>query len=125
MAEAGEPGGPALLIYGDSEDSAALRHEVRVAIMDPFLFARIDGRPHVMVSTLERDAASRRLCPTPTLYDLNDLGIAELRESGLPLDEIYSSWRAGPPRRWGCARRSPIPRCRSPSPTACAPTGSS
>ena len=45
MTEAGEPGGPALLIYGASEASAALRHEVRVPIMDPFLFARIDGRP--------------------------------------------------------------------------------
>jgi Xaa-Pro aminopeptidase len=90
MAEAGEPGGPngpALLIYGDSVSSAALRHEARVAIMDPFLFARIDGRPHVMVSTLER-ARVEAAMPEAELYDLNDLGIQELRDSGLPLAEI-------------------------------------
>ncbi len=87
MAEAGEPGGPALVIFGDSVDSAALRHEVRVAIMDPFLFARIDGRPHVMVSVLERTRLEAAL-PDATLYDLNDLGLGELRESGLPLHEI-------------------------------------
>ena len=87
MAEAGEPGCPALLIYGASEDSAALRHEVRVPIMDPFLFARIDGRPHVMVNTLER-ARVEEAMPDAELYDLNDLGISELRESGSPLEEI-------------------------------------
>ena len=87
MAEAGEPGGPALVIFGDSVDSAALRHEVRVAIMDPFLFARIDGRPHVMVSVLERTRIEAAL-PDATLYDLNDLGLGELRESGMPLHEI-------------------------------------
>ncbi len=87
MAEAGEPGGPALLIYGASEQSAALRHEVRVAIIDPFLFARIDGRPHVMVNVLER-ARIEAVLPDAELYDLDDLGLAELRESGLPYTEI-------------------------------------
>ena len=87
MAEAGEPGGPALVIYGASEASAALRHEVRVAIMDPFLFARIDGRTHVMVSTLERSRVEEA-APGAELHDLNDLGISELRESGLGPDEI-------------------------------------
>jgi Xaa-Pro aminopeptidase len=88
VAEPGEPGGPALLIYGDSVRSAALRHEVTVAIMDPFLFALIDGRPHVMVSTLERERVEAAL-PNAELYDLNDLGITELRESGLPPDQIW------------------------------------
>lgn len=87
MAEAGEKGGPALLIFGASEDSAALRHEVRVPIMDPFLFARIDGRPHVMVNTLER-ARITEAVPDAELYDLNDLGLGELRESGKPYEEI-------------------------------------
>ncbi len=90
MAEAGAPGeqgGPALLIYGASEDSAALRHEVRVPIMDPFLFARIDGRPHVMVNTLER-ARITAAVPDAELYDLDGLGLGELRESGKPYEEI-------------------------------------
>jgi Xaa-Pro aminopeptidase len=87
MAEAGEQGGPALLIYGASEDSAALRHEIRVPIMDPFLFARIDGRAHVMVNTLERARVTEAV-PDAELYDLNDLGLDELRESGKPYAEI-------------------------------------
>jgi len=87
MAEAGEQGGPALLIYGASEESAALRHEIRVPIMDPFLFARIDGRAHVMVNTLERDRVTEAV-PDAELYDLNDLGLGELRESGKPYEEI-------------------------------------
>jgi Xaa-Pro aminopeptidase len=90
MAEAtapGEQGAPALLIYGASEDSAALRHEIRVPIMDPFLFARIDGRPHVMVNTLERARVTAAV-PAAELYDLNDLGLDELRESGKPYAEI-------------------------------------
>jgi Xaa-Pro aminopeptidase len=88
MAEPGEPGGPALLIYGASETSAALRHEVRVPIMDAFLFARVDGRPHVMVSGLERSRVEGAL-PDAALYDINDLGFSELRESGLGSDEIW------------------------------------
>jgi Xaa-Pro aminopeptidase len=87
MAEAGEPGGPALLIFGASETSAALRHEIRVPIMDPFLFARIDGRAHVMVNTLERSRVIDAV-PDAELYDLNDLGLKELRESGKPYEQI-------------------------------------
>ena len=71
-----------LLIYGDSERSATLRHEVRIPIIDAFLFALIDERPHVMVSTIERDRVAAAL-PEAELYDLNDLGIGELRESGI------------------------------------------
>ena len=62
MAEAGEQGGPALLIYGRARTRR--RHEVRVPIMDPFLFARIDGGPHIMVNTSSA-RASRRRRPTP------------------------------------------------------------
>jgi Xaa-Pro aminopeptidase len=87
VAAPGEQGGPALLIYGASEDSAALRHEVRVAIMDSFLFARTDGRPHVMVNTLERSRIMAAV-PDAELYDLNDLGLSQLRESGKPYEEI-------------------------------------
>jgi Xaa-Pro aminopeptidase len=55
--------------------------------MDPFLFARIDGRPHVMVNTLER-ARIEAAVPDAELYDLNDLGLTELRETGKPYAEI-------------------------------------
>jgi Xaa-Pro aminopeptidase len=66
-----------LLLYGDSERSAAMRHEVPLAIIDPFLFAEIDGRPLVVTSLLERDriAAVR---PDAELLDIFDLGIKQL-----------------------------------------------
>lgn len=35
---------PALLLFSDSERSPAMRHEVPVAIGDPFLFVEVDGR---------------------------------------------------------------------------------
>jgi Xaa-Pro aminopeptidase len=78
----------ALLIYGDSERSATLRHEVKIPIMDPFLFGLIDDRPHVMVSTLERERVAEAL-PDAVLHDLNDLGIQELRESGVKPHELW------------------------------------
>jgi Xaa-Pro aminopeptidase len=44
-----------LLFYGNAEHSAAMRHELPVAIMDPFLLAVVGGRTHVMVNGIERD----------------------------------------------------------------------
>ncbi len=38
---------PDLLLYGDTERSAALRHEIPIAIGDPFLYGRAKIRPGV------------------------------------------------------------------------------
>lgn len=78
----------ALLIYGDSERSAALRHELPIAIGDPFLFGLIDGVPHVMVSNLERERVAAAL-PDARLHDLDELGIGELRETHVSHDELW------------------------------------
>ncbi len=77
-----------LLLYGDTERSAALRHEIPVAIGDPFLYAERDGHAHVAVSSLERErvAAAR---PDATLIDLDELGFYELLDSGLSRDELF------------------------------------
>lgn len=72
---------PTLLLYGDSERSSAMRHEVPVAIGDPFLFAEIDGRPAVLVSRLERDRVLGVL-PDADVLDPFDLGFRELMEAG-------------------------------------------
>ena len=58
---------PDLLLYGDTVRNPALRHEVPIAIMDPFLYAEVDGRPHVLTSPLleagsDRGAQGRRPC---------------------------------------------------------------
>ena len=61
---------------------------MRIPIIDPFLFGLIDGTPHVMVSTIERERVAAAL-PDAQLHDLNDLGIKELRESGMSHDEMW------------------------------------
>jgi len=78
---------PDILLFGDTQRSAAVRHEIPAAIGDPFLYAEVDGRPHVMVNSLERDrvAAAR---PEATLVDFADLGFRELSGSGLSRDQV-------------------------------------
>jgi Xaa-Pro aminopeptidase len=79
---------PDFLFYGDTERSAAMRHELPVAIGDPFLLAIVDGRLEVMVSRLERDRVAAA-APHAELYDIDDLGFAELRESGRDRAEVW------------------------------------
>src|SRR3954463_3332506 len=77
---------PDLLLFGDTERSAALRHEVPLAIIDPFLFAEAGGRPVVLTSVLERDRIAAAL-PGAELLDLFALGYKELVvEDGLDRD---------------------------------------
>jgi Xaa-Pro aminopeptidase len=79
---------PALLFYGDSVRSAALRHELPLAIMDPFLLGVIDGETHVMVTFLERDRVEE-VAPDAILHDTRDLGFYELMESGMSREEMW------------------------------------
>jgi Xaa-Pro aminopeptidase len=72
---------PALLLYGDTERSATLRHEVPVAIGDPLLFAALDGRSVVLTSRLERERVAAAM-PHVEILDFFDHGIKELLEDG-------------------------------------------
>jgi Xaa-Pro aminopeptidase len=78
---------PDVLLYSDTERSAALRHEIPIAVGDPFLYAEVGGRAKLLVSSLEssRIAAVR---PDAELLDYADVGFSELLESGLPRDEV-------------------------------------
>src|SRR3954447_20920921 len=77
-----------LLLYGDTERSAALRHEIPIAIIDPLVYAELDGHAFIQASLLERDrlAAAR---PDAELIDIADLGFHQLLESGLTADEVW------------------------------------
>jgi Xaa-Pro aminopeptidase len=76
-----------LLLFGDSERSAALRHEVPLAIIDPLLFAHLDGRRVVLTSMLERDRIAEVL-PDAELLDFFELGMLELiTEDGMRREE--------------------------------------
>jgi Xaa-Pro aminopeptidase len=71
-----------LLLYGDTERSASLRHEIPLAIGDPFLFAEVDGRQYVLTSHLEAPRLKRTL-PDAELLDYFALGYKELVERGM------------------------------------------
>ncbi len=77
---------PGLLLFGDTERSAALRHEVPVAIMDPLLFAEVDGRRIVLTSRLESDRVTRAL-PDAEVLDYFEFGWKELIEGGMSFAE--------------------------------------
>lgn len=78
---------PALLIYGDTERSATLRHELPLAIGDPLLFGIVDGRRHIMTSIIERERIAA-VAPDAELHELGELGFYELLESGMSRTEL-------------------------------------
>ena len=75
------------LFYGDTERSPAMRHELPVRIIDPFLIGIVDERMHVLASPLER-ARIAAAAPEAVLHDMADLGLYELLESGMSFHEL-------------------------------------
>jgi Xaa-Pro aminopeptidase len=70
-----------LLLYGDTERSAALRHEIPIAILDSLLFAEADGRRFVLATHLESERV-KQVLPDTEVLDYFTLGYKELVESG-------------------------------------------
>jgi Xaa-Pro aminopeptidase len=77
---------PALLLHGDTERSSALRHEVPLDIIDPFLWLEQDGRRVVLTNSLERRRIADVL-PGAELLLVDELGLFELLEQGVPREE--------------------------------------
>jgi Xaa-Pro aminopeptidase len=75
------------LFHGDTERSAAMRHELPVSIGDPFLLGIVGGRMHVMTSSLERSRIAAA-APDAILHDIADLGFYELLDSGMSFHEL-------------------------------------
>ena len=75
-----------LLLWGDTVRSAALRHEIPLAIIDAVLFAEVDGRRVVLTSWLERDRVTRAL-PDAEVLDFFDFGWKDLIASGMSVAE--------------------------------------
>jgi Xaa-Pro aminopeptidase len=75
------------LFHGDTERSAAMRHELPVSIGDPFLLGIVGGRMHVMASHLERTRVAAA-APDAVLHDIADLGFYELLSSGMSFHEL-------------------------------------
>jgi Xaa-Pro aminopeptidase len=75
-----------LLLYGATERSAAMRHEVPTPIMDPILFAEVDGRRYVLTSPLD-ESVIRRAVPDAEVLDYFALGYKAFVERGMSREE--------------------------------------
>ena len=73
---------PDVLIVADTVRSPELRHEVPLAVPDPFLYAEVGGRRSVVVSSLEAGRI-RDLGTALEVLTLEDVGADELLKRGL------------------------------------------
>ena len=89
-----------LLLWGDTVRSAALRHEIPLAIISPLLFAEVDGRRVVLTSWLERDRVARVL-PDAEVLDFFDFGWKDLVAGGMSFAEADRETVARVVRRIG------------------------
>jgi Xaa-Pro aminopeptidase len=96
-----------ILLYGDTIRYPAMRHEVPLEIMDPFLFVARDGRGHVLTNPLEADRISRAL-PDAELLAIDELGFYELVRDGMPRDEAELETAIRAVERWG-VREAVVP----------------
>jgi Xaa-Pro aminopeptidase len=78
---------PDVFLYSDTERSAAMRHEIPIAIGDPFGYAEVGGKTIILTSSLEQEriAAVR---PEAELIEYADVGFHELLESGMARDQM-------------------------------------
>ena len=89
-----------VLIYADSLRSPEMRHEVPIAIPDPFLYAEREGRRHVVASSFELGRISE-VAPHLEVLPLEEFGIDELYAQGLSRDEIELEVILRAARRFG------------------------
>jgi Xaa-Pro aminopeptidase len=76
-----------VLIYGDTERSSTMRHEIPLAIGDPFLYVEAGGRRVVLTNSLERDRLARAV-PDVELVLTDEVGRDELIAAGVPPHEL-------------------------------------
>ncbi len=72
-----------VLIHADSVRSPEMRHEVPLAVPDPFLYVEHDGRRYAVVTAFERERIGAAAPDVETLPP-EQFGIDELLRSGVP-----------------------------------------
>ncbi len=77
----------AVLIFGDTLRSPALRHEIPLAVGDPFLYLETDGRRAVVTNALEVDRIAAAAPEVERLLT-NELGADELIAAGHSRAEV-------------------------------------
>jgi len=77
-----------VLIYGDTLRSAEMRHEVPLMVPDPFLYAEVGGRRHVVVGSLESPRL-RALDDGLDIHALEEFGLDDLLAGGADRDDAW------------------------------------
>jgi Xaa-Pro aminopeptidase len=77
-----------------------MRHEVPIAIPDPFLYAERNGQKHVVASSFELDRISA-VAPELEVAPLEEFGLDELYAQGLDREEIDLELALRAARRFG------------------------
>jgi Xaa-Pro aminopeptidase len=89
-----------ILLYGDTVRSPALRHEVPLEIVDPFLYVARDDDAFVLTNSLEVARVQATL-PSATVRLREDLGWFELIEEGMSREETELEVAVRALREWG------------------------
>jgi Xaa-Pro aminopeptidase len=76
-----------VLIYGDTIRHPELRHEVPLTLGDPFLYAEVDGRKHILITDFEWPRLQEAGVDAELISPFG-LGLDELLDSGLKYWEI-------------------------------------
>ena len=95
-------------MYGDTIRYPAMRHEVPLEIVDPFLFVARDRRVFVLTSSLEAERISRVL-PDAEVLVIEELGFYDLMDDGMPPDDAELETVVRAVDRWGI-REAVVPR---------------
>ncbi|MGZ4278561.1 MAG: M24 family metallopeptidase [Solirubrobacteraceae bacterium] len=91
---------PGVLIWGDTGRTPALRHELPLAVLDPFLYLEAGERRAVVTNTLE-DQRIAAAAPDVERIMVDELGIYDLIASGMPRDEAERECWARAVTRFG------------------------
>jgi Xaa-Pro aminopeptidase len=89
-----------ILLYGDTVRSPALRHEVPLEIVDPFLYVARDDEAFVLTSALEVARVQAAL-PGASVQLRDAFGWFELIEEGMPREEADLEVAVRALREWG------------------------
>ena len=90
----------AILLHGSTSRHPALRHEVPLEIIDPFLVVADGDRVRVMTNMLERARIERAL-PGAEILQMDELGLYDLIDEGMPRDDAEMEVAVRALREWG------------------------
>jgi Xaa-Pro aminopeptidase len=94
-----------ILIYADSLRSPEMRHEVPIAVPDPFLYAERDGKGSVVASSFELGRI-HEVASHLEVLPMEEFGLDELYGQGLTRDEIELEVILRAARRFGLEHAS-------------------